>query len=139
MSTRRGRSIIKLEELHICISSNVYTAIFSVLPSPFFWCRRKSRNCNSDYYVYSWQWASEFPMGPWSYHPLVSWISISWICKALLMLWSLSRGPEDWMAASLGTVRGKPSNKQHHNFTPNSFSLVILWCIVRNCSLVFRI
>lgn len=36
MSTRRGRSIIKLEELHICISSNVYTAIFSVLPSPFF-------------------------------------------------------------------------------------------------------
>ena len=85
---------------------------------PPFLCKRKAKNWNSDYYVYSWHWVSEFPIVPWSYLPYVSWISTSWTCKVLLTLWFLSREPEtssrhltEWQH-HWGTTSGEPSNKQ---------------------------
>lgn len=97
-------------------------------------------------HVYSWHWASEFCVGPGSYRPYVSCISTSWTCKAFTDALIFGQGTRGLAAGTLlnGRIMGTSSvgnpviNKQH-NVTANSFSLVILWCMMRNCSSVFRI
>lgn len=96
--------------------------------------------------VYSWRWASEFCVGPESYRPYVSCISTLWTCKALTDALIFGQGTRGLAADTLLNGRnigtppvGNPVINKQHNLTPSSFFLVILWCMMRNCSLVFRI
>ena len=108
-----------------------------------FLCVRKSRNCNYDYCVCSWHWASKLPMGTWSYQPYVSCISILWTCKAFTAAVILEQRTRELAAGTLlngsitGTLSvGNPLTNEHHSLNRNSFSLwfrdaqweTVLWC-----------